>query len=316
MKNLKLLQLLETILGKGKPTSGNNIAFFSPFVSHYKPKLEIDIQTTSDGENAWHCWISDKKGRSISSLFKQLNLSKDKFDQLNKIIESSKFKNSNLSNHIPAIETIQLPTDYKPLWHVKQTPDYKNAMHYLKSRGITIFDIIKYRIGYCESGPFSGKIIIPSYDCNGQLNYFVSRAFYKHDTQKHKNPTVSKDIIGFDLFINWSQPIILCEGAFDAIAIKRNAIPLFGKIIQLALQRKIIEQRVTDIYICLDADALKKSVQIAEKFMSEGLNVYFIQLQSEDASELGFDKINHIIQQTDLLTFEQLMHIKMDMLWT
>jgi hypothetical protein len=50
--------------------------------------------------------------------------------------------------------------------------------------------------------------------------------------------------------------------------------------------------------------------------MSEGLNVYFIQLQSEDASELGFDKINHIIQQTDLLTFEQLMHIKMDMLWT
>ena len=37
MKNLKLLQLLETVLGKGKPTSGDNIAFFSPFTSHYKP---------------------------------------------------------------------------------------------------------------------------------------------------------------------------------------------------------------------------------------------------------------------------------------
>ena len=43
MKNLKLLQLLESVLGKGKSTSGNNIAFFSPFISHYKPKLEIDI---------------------------------------------------------------------------------------------------------------------------------------------------------------------------------------------------------------------------------------------------------------------------------
>ena len=74
MKNLKLLQLLESVLGKGKSTSGNNIAFFSPFISHYKPKLEIDINTNHNGENPWHCWISEKKGRSIVSLFKQLNL--------------------------------------------------------------------------------------------------------------------------------------------------------------------------------------------------------------------------------------------------
>ena len=93
MQNLKLLQLLESVLGKGKPTSGNNVAFFSPFTSHYKPKLEIDINTTSDGQNAWHCWISDKKGRSINSLFKQLKLGKQYFEQLSKIIKSSKYKN-------------------------------------------------------------------------------------------------------------------------------------------------------------------------------------------------------------------------------
>ena len=102
-------------------------------------------------------------------------------------------------------------------------------MHYLKKRGISIFDIIRYRIGYAETGPYSGKIIIPSYDSEGQLNYFVSRAFYENDSYKHKNPKVSKDIIGFDMLINWNEPIILCEGAFDAITIKRNAIPLFGK---------------------------------------------------------------------------------------
>ena len=61
MKNIKLLQLLESVLGKGKSTSGDNIAFFSPFVSHYKPKLEININTSSNGENVWHCWISIKK---------------------------------------------------------------------------------------------------------------------------------------------------------------------------------------------------------------------------------------------------------------
>jgi DNA primase len=314
MKNLKLLQLLESILGKGKPTSGNNVAFFSPFQSHYKPKLEIDINTTSSGENAWHCWISDKKGRSIVSLFKQLNLPKERFEQLNRIIESSKYRNT--STESKPTQTIQLPAEYVPLWKKKSTPDYRNAIHYLTKRGVTIFDILKYRIGYCEAGEYSGKIIIPSYDATGQLNYFVSRAFYKADTQKHKNPKISKDIIGFEMFINWSQPIILCEGSFDAIAVKRNAIPLFGKIIQPALQKKIIEERVRDIYICLDADALKNALNIAERFIGEGLNVYFVELQNQDASELGFKQITEIIENTDILTFERIMELRMGLLWT
>jgi DNA primase len=310
--NVKLLQLLESVLGKGKNTSGNNVAFFSPFTSHYKPKLEIDINTNHNGENAWHCWISDKKGRSISSLFKQMGLPKEKFDQLNRIIESTRYRNKETTQHV---EIISLPEEYYPLWNKKNTPDYKNAIHYLASRGITIFDIIRYRIGYCESGRYSGKIIIPSYDSAGQLNYFVSRAYYKADTQKHKNPQISKDIIGFEMFINWAEPIILCEGSFDAIAIKRNAIPLFGKIIQPALQKKIIEERVRNIYICLDADALKNAIQIAERFMGEGLNVYFVELKNEDASELGFKKITEILTNTDVLTFERLMQLKMGMLW-
>ena len=313
MNTSRVTILLESVLGKGKSTSGNNIAFFSPFVSHYKPKLEIDIQTNSNGENPWHCWISDKKGRTIASLFKQLNLSRELFDQLNRIIESSRYRTN--TTDVKQTYNLQLPTDYKPLWIKKNTPDFKNAIYYLKNRGINIFDIIKYRIGYCESGEYAGKIIIPSYDANGQLNYFVSRAFYKADSQKHKNPKVSKDIIGFEMFINWAEPIILCEGAFDAIAIKRNAIPLFGKVIQPALQKKIIQERVRDIYICLDADALKNAVQIAERFMGEGLNVYFVELKNEDASELGFEKITNILADTDVLTFEGLMHLKMGMLW-
>ena len=314
MKNLKLLQLLESVLGKGKSTSGDNVAFFSPFISHYKPKLEINIHTTQAGENTWHCWISDKKGRSIASLFKQLNLPKQRFEQLNRIIESTKYRN--VKSETAAAPTIQIPADYAPLWIKKNTPDYRNAIHYLTQRGVTVFDILKYRIGYCEKGEYSGKIIIPSYDAQGQLNYFVSRAFYKADKFKHKNPKISKDIIGFELTINWAEPIILCEGSFDAIAVKRNAIPLFGKIIQPALQKKIIEERVKNIYICLDSDALKNALTIAERFMAEGLNVYFVELQNQDASELGFQQITKIIENTDLLTFERVMELKMGLLWT
>ena len=313
MKNLKLLQLLESVLGKSKPTSGNNVAFFSPFTSHYKPKLEIDINTSVNGENAWHCWISDKKGRSIVTLFKQLNQPKERFEQLSKIIQTSKYR-VDTDKDTPT-EIVQLPEEYHPLWIYKKSYEYNAAIHYLKTRGLSVFDIIKYRIGYAEEGPYRGRIIIPSYDSNGNLNYFVSRLYRDREGMKHKNPAVSKDIIGFEMLINWNEPIVLCEGSFDAMTIKRNAIPLFGKIIQPELQKKIIEEQVKDIYICLDPDALKNALDIAERFMNEGLNVYFVELQEKDASELGFETITKQISNTKQMTFEDLMKMRMGMLW-
>ena len=314
MQNLKLLQLLESVLGKGKSTSGNNVAFFSPFTSHYKPKLEIDINTDNNGQNPWHCWISDKKGRSIHSLFKQLNLSKDKFEKLGKIIERSKYRN-NSTEISKKEEQIQLPEDFKPLWLKNNTPDYRNAIYYLQKRKITIFDIIRYRIGYADNGPYSGKIIIPSYDENGQLNYFVSRAFYENDPYKHKNPKVSKDIIGFDMLINWNEPITLCEGAFDAITIKRNAIPLFGKQINPKLRMKIIEEGVKEINICLDNGAIVNARNIAKTFMGEGIKVHLVKLDKQDPNELGYKKITEKIQDTYQFSFEEMMHMEINSLW-
>jgi len=315
MKNLKLLQLLESVLGKGKPTSKNNIAFFSPFTSHYKPKLEININTTADGENPWHCWISDQKGRSIYTLFKRLNVSKDKFNQLSKLIDRYQYYTSHDQSEDKKEEILELPSDYKPLWIHKNSYEYKAAINYVKKRGLSIFDILRYRVGYAESGPYSGRIIIPSYNSDGKLNYFVSRIYRDKDTMKHKNPNVSKDIIGFELFVNWKEPLILCEAAFDAIAIKRNVIPLFGKFIQTELKKKIIQEHVKEVYICLDGDALKNSVHISEELMSEGINVYFVELSDKDPSDLGFEEIRELINRTEPMNFEKLMQYKMELLW-
>jgi DNA primase len=312
MNNLKLLQLLETVLGKGKPTSRGNISFFSPFASHYKPKLEVRSTPDENGDYTWHCWISDQRGKSIYTLFKALNQPKERFEQLARIIQSSRYNSTKQEKKDVILE---LPEEYHPLWVYKKSYEYNAAMHYLKERGVTVFDIIKYRIGYAEKGPYNGRIIIPSYNASGSLNYFVSRIFRDRETMKHKNPAVSKDIIGFEMLINWREPIVLCEGAFDAIAIKRNAIPLFGKVIQPALQKKIIEEHVQDVYICLDSDALKNALNIAERFMNEGLNVYFVELQDKDASDLGFETITKCISETDQMTFEDLMTMRMGMLW-
>ena len=70
------------------------------------------------------------------------------------------------------------------------------------------------------------------------LDYFVARSFEKEPSRKYDAPSSDKNIIGFENMINWNIPVVLCEGAFDAIAIKRNAIPLFGKNISKKVDAK------------------------------------------------------------------------------
>jgi DNA primase len=184
-------------------------------------------------------------------------------------------------------------------------------MNYLLSRGVRAEDIVKYNIGYCESGEYDNKVIIPSYDGSGKLNYFVGRSFY--DTKfKHKNPKVSKDIVGFDLLVNWDTPIILCEGAFDAISIRRNAIPLFGKSIQPSLEKKILGKLVKKLYICLDSDAIKNSIGLAEKFVSYGIETHLVELKDKDPSDMGYENINKLIYNTPSLTLRRLVELKMN----
>ncbi|NQX84287.1 MAG: hypothetical protein HRS57_03760, partial [Mycoplasmataceae bacterium] len=133
--------------------------------------------------------------------------------------------------------------EFRALWNGGNNFIKKHALDYLQKRNVTEQDILKYNIGYCDSGMYSNRIIIPSYDVDGKLNFFVGRDFY-NSKMKYRNSPTTKDIIGFDLFINWDEPIVLCEGVFDAIAIKRNAIPLFGKTILSILMKKIYDNKV------------------------------------------------------------------------
>lgn len=172
-------------------------------------------------------------------------------------------------------------------------------------------DIIKYGIGYCEGGLYDNRIIVPSYDSNDNLNYFVGRNIYDGG-MKYKNPPTSKDIIGFDLFINWDEAIVLVEGVMDAIVVKRNVIPLFGKTVPNSLMKKIYEKKVKSIYILLDRDARKDSIEIIDKFMKNGIDVYFVDIKNGDPSDLGFEKVNELIKDTNKISFSELMKLRLN----
>tara|TARA_R110001592_G_scaffold119027_4_gene321777 strand:- start:10645 stop:11574 length:930 start_codon:yes stop_codon:yes gene_type:complete len=304
MSNFPIVTLLESVLGKGRIKANNNVAFNCPFCHHHKPKLEVNTQSQH-----WHCWVCNAAGRKLPILFRRLNVDRKKVSKLIVLLEDVEYRPNKTTTDTPVLH---LPEGFKPLWEFdKSSPEYRNAVFYLRKRGINIQDILKYRIGYCDTGPYNGKIVIPSFDANGSLNYFVSRAYYEDDTWKHKNPDVSKDIIGFELHVNWDMPIILVEGAFDAITIKRNAIPLFGKTISDTLKKRIVERGVKTIYICLDDDAKKQAIEVSDYFMSNGVQVYLVKLPNEsDPSDLGFEKIKNIIDDTCELTGMGLMQEK------
>jgi hypothetical protein len=306
MINQALVATINSVLGTGKSTSKGNFAYHCPFCNHHKPKLEINLSENEKGEHPWHCWVCDKRGKSLVKLFKVIEATAEKINELKSLV-----KYTSGVETVVVEKKVELPKEFKPLSTQYNSIAYKHAISYLKRRQVTPNDIIKYNIGYCESGKYNNCIVIPSYDKDGILNYFTARNFNKNSTLKYKNPDVSRDIIPFELFINWNLPIILCEGPFDAIAIKRNAIPLLGKNIQPALMKKLVESKVQKIYIALDNDAVKKALEFCETLLNVGKEVYLVELEGKDPSEMGFENFTKLIQTTQPLTQYKLMEKKL-----
>jgi len=303
-----LLGAVENVLGKSYKRAKDNYAFICPFCNHRKPKLEINLNTNDKGENPWECWVCETKGRTIRSLLKQLKISGPQAQEVLQYIKKGE------EVEYQVVKTIELPKEFQPLFSAPTTSFSANiARKYLYDRGITDNDIMKYNIGYCIAGEFNDRIIIPSYDQNNQLNFYVARAFNR-SYAKYKNPEVSKDIIVFENLINWNQPIIICEGVFDAMAIRRNAIPILGKNISKALLKKIVSSKVKEIYIALDKDALKKAVKFCEQFISMGKKVYLVDMEEKDPSEMGFKSFTNHIQDAEELDLSSLLQYKLNLL--
>lgn len=301
----QLLSLLESVLGSGKVLKGSEVVFHCPFCHHHREKLAVNV---SSGK--WHCWVCNSNGRRLLSLFRKLHVSKDQIRQLATLLKDDlDYIESDTTDAVLA-----LPQEFESLTTPSTDYQYLHAMKYLKDREVTAGDILKHQLGYCKSGLFQGRIIIPSYDKEGKLNFFVSRTYYPDNPMHYKNPPVTKNVVGFEFQISWSQEVVICEGVFDAMAIKRNAIPLFGKTISSKLEREIVVNNVRDIYLSLDRDALRNTIKIAEKFMKEGRNVYVIDLDDKDPSKLGFARMVELKKKAPRMTFADLISLKLSLI--
>jgi hypothetical protein len=308
MENEQLvLGLLESVLGKSKPDKNKkDHAFHCPICNHKKPKLIVNIFTGQ--YNCWTCHPATK-GKTPVSLFKKLGVEKERMIEMKGYFKGDRTK-------IEDTETTRvfLPKEFISMTENDKSLEYRRATVYLKNRGINEYDVRKYNIGYCKEGRYRNRVIVPSYDKNGQVNYFIARSFEKEPYQKYDAPSVNKtEIIGLEYHINWTVPVILCEGIFDAIAIKRNAVPLFGKSITKALMLKLVESQVKTVYLALDKDALKEALTYSEQLINLGKEVYLIELDGKDPSDLGFTSMTELLQKAKPLTFGELMLRRMKM---
>ena len=297
-----VISLLDKVLNsKGQSLrKQNEYMYWSPFISHHKPKLQVNVET-----GKWHCWVSNQGGHNLFQLLKQVGADRSAYKELSELVGSTFYS----SEKKPEDIVLKLPKEMKS-FDDSDSVFNLHALRFLFKRGLSEEDILRYNIGYCTQGLYQNRIIIPSYDSDGILNYFIARDFYKGG-MKYKNPPISKDVIGFDLYVNWNEPIILCEGVFDAIAIKNNSIPLFGKTILPKLYKKIIEKRVRNIVISLDQDAFKDSLKMTNDFMDMGIDVRFVKLKGKDPSELGYEKMVSELFNSQRVNFKELMRMKL-----
>lgn len=298
-----VISILNSVLGTGIDIKGERV-HYCPFCGHRKPKLQINLESQK-----WHCWVCDSKGKKIISLLYKLESSVQYKGQIKSIYGSQlNVIDTDSDQEI----TLTLPREFKPLWKSVKgiNPMYNKAREYARKRNISDMDLFKYNIGYCDSGYYGGTIIVPSYDINNKLNYFVSRSIFDNANRTYVNPPVSRNVVMFENMINWNEPIVLVEGVFDAIAIKRNSIPLLGKFISKKLNEKIYSNGVSDIIIFLDSDAQKYALKYTMEFMNQGINVKNIIPTEKDPSDMGFTQSNNIILNSSYSNYSDIVKQK------
>lgn len=170
----------------------------------------------------------------------------------------------------PYYKKIVLPKEFQLFVKANQdTQDFKLAYEYMTNRGITWEELEKFHIGFCAEGKYAGRIVVPSYDKDGEINFFVARSYVNHK-QKYDNPFAEKqEIICNEMHINWNSTIYLVEGMFDMIGLGMdNTIPLLGKVMSPKLFQALVKKAKGYVVIILDPDAKKSAYSIYNELHS------------------------------------------------
>ena len=275
---------------------------FCPFCKHHKPKLSVNIE-----KNVFKCWVCDTRGKNIYYLIKRFGTFDNQQEWLritNEVdVRDFELFISGSQTEQKVKQKIDLPDHFVPLWGSSSLSSQR-PINYLKNRGISSSKLLEWKVGYCSKGEYKDRIVIPSFDDEGDINYFITRTF-TDDWLKYKNPPVSKDVVFNELLIDWDEPIVLVEGVFDAVH-EQNMIPILGSTLneKTELFQKIAASQAK-VYIALDPDAYKKEVKIIQNLLEYGLDVWKIKVpKGKDLGEISKYEYQRLKQNAEKVGFE------------
>jgi DNA primase len=250
---------------------GNELLFSCPACNHRKLKFSVNLD-----KNAYKCWICDYRGRNIRRVVRRFGSYTElqKWDQITNRTDLERFSELFMEpEHREETQKLELPQEFVSLCTTNIPATGMYAMRYLQKRGIEYADILKWKIGYCFSGEYKNRIIVPSFNDEGAISYFVARS-YSGDSYKYKNPRVSKNITFNELYVDWNSDLIIVEGIFDAL-VAGNAVPILGSTLRpdSKLIREIVRHD-TPIYIALDPDARDKENKIIKTLLKYDIEMY------------------------------------------
>ena len=289
---------------------GDEHLYHCPFCNHHKKKMSVNFVS-----GFYKCWVCDARGKNIYRIVRKFGnyQQRQKFLELQGRLDLNEFEDLfNELNDVEEKQRIDLPEEFISLCNRDLPMDTTDAFRYLSSRGIGRREILKWKMGYCKEGRYAGRIIIPSFDVDGDCNYFIARSFVGHQ-RRYLNPPTGRDIVFNELNIDWDEPVILVEGVFDAIAAGENAIPILGSTLR---ERSRLFQAIalhdTPVYMALDKDAEKKAEWIIKSMLKYDLEVFKVPIDDADVSEMGDKEFKErLIKSTqiksDMFFFEQML---------
>ena len=257
-ENEALVELLEDVLGDHGlhyPNRGQ-ISFNCPVCDDGRNKHNLEVNYIDNVYKCWSCGDSENTHGPLGRIFDKYGNKKQK-----KLYQV--FKPETVVKRERKKKALKLPDSFT-LFKDSSTvyPVRKQAINYLYSRGISDYMIEKYQIGFCDKGDHAGRIVIPSYDSKGELNYYIARSWNPMSRAKYKNPEAEKDkIIFWENLVDWNKDIFLVEGAFDGLFLD-NVIPMLGKHMSELLFDTIYQKAKGNIIICLDGDAWGNAVKL------------------------------------------------------
>lgn len=276
-----IVNILENFLGTPASHYENKhqVAFDCPMCSADKGmyggdgKGNLAINYEKGVYKCWACWERNNMHGSLLWLIKKYGNKQHLKDYL--LIAPQIIRDRNKEDVKELIIDVKLPESFRKFskateYHTK----YTEAYNYVKKRGLTDDILNRFNIGYTCDGKHKNRIVIPSYDINGELNYYVARSFEKWSKTKYLNPesdVEAKDknhIIFNEWLVNWDSTIYLVEGGFDHI-VTPNSIPLLGKFISDLLFHTLQTKAKGDIIIILDGGDEEKA---DAKFLYKKLN--------------------------------------------